>query len=94
MSKEIKFTEEEISEINSLRENNQTKILEFGQIRMETLMTRKRLAQLDELESQLEDDVNTLQKKEVDLVDSLTKKYGIGSLDLESGVFRPAEKNL
>jgi predicted nuclease with TOPRIM domain len=93
MSKEIKFTEEEISEINSLRENNQTKILEFGQVRMETLMTRKRLTQLDELEAKLEDDVNTLQKKELDLVDSLTKKYGVGSLDLESGVFRPTEQN-
>jgi predicted nuclease with TOPRIM domain len=93
MSKEIKFTEEEITEINSLRENNQTKILEFGQVRMETLMTRKRLTQLDELEAKLEDDVNTLQKKEMDLVDSLTKKYGVGSLDLESGVFRPAEQN-
>jgi hypothetical protein len=56
-------------------------------------MTRKRLTQLDELEAKLEDDVNTLQKKELDLVDSLTKKYGVGSLDLESGVFRPAEQN-
>ena len=27
MSEEIKFTQEEILEINSLRENNQTKIL-------------------------------------------------------------------
>ena len=93
MSAEIKFTQEEISEINSLRENNQTKILEFGQLRMEMLMTRKRLEQLDELEAKLEDDVNTLQKKELDLVDALTKKYGVGSLDLESGVFRPAEQN-
>ena len=93
MSTEIKFTEEEIEEINSLRENNQTKILEFGQVRMEMLMTRKRLNQLDEVEAQLEDDVSALQKQEVDLVDTLTKKYGIGSLDLESGVFRPAEIN-
>ena len=56
MSAEIKFTQEEITQINSLRENNQTKILEFGQVRMEMLMTRKRLEQLDELEAKLEDD--------------------------------------
>lgn len=84
---EKKLTTDEMDTISTLQQKNQTKIVEFGQIRMELLMTRKRLEQLDDLEAKLEDEVLTLQKEEQEFISSLTTKYGVGNLDLQNGVF-------
>jgi len=88
---EKKLTTDEMNTISTLQEKNNTKIVEFGQIRMELLMTRKRLEQLDDLEAKLEDEVLSLQKEEQDFMSSLTTKYGVGNLDLQNGIFVPLE---
>ena len=42
------------------------------------------------MEKQLETSFTTLKQYERGLVEELNKKYGVGVLDLESGVFKPA----
>ena len=71
MSQPIKFTEDELKKITELRDGSQAKILEFGQLEIDKILTNQRLAQA--------------------LVNELKDKYGVGTVDVESGEFIPAK---
>ena len=87
----IKFTEEELTEIKDLQNATQEKISQFGQLKLERILTNQRLVQLEELEPKLENEYKQLQEKETQLVDTFKKKYGVGTLDLDNGVFIPSK---
>ncbi len=91
MSKAIKFTEDELKKITDLRDASQAKVVEFGQLKLDILLTSQRLKQLEEIEAKAETDYEGLQKNEVDLVNELKEKYGVGTVDLSSGEFVPAK---
>ncbi len=91
MSKAIKFTEDELKKITDLRDASQAKVVEFGQLKLDILLTNQRLKQLEEIEAKAESDYEGLQKSEVDLVNELKEKYGVGTVDLSSGEFVPAK---
>ncbi len=91
MSNAIKFTEDELKKITDLRDASQNKILEFGQLKLEKLLTSQRLEQLNALEETAEKSYADLQTKEVELVNKLKEKYGVGTVDLNSGEFIPAK---
>ena len=90
MSKNKKFTEDELAKIVELRESNEIKITEFGRIELEILLTNQRLNALDDAKATLQKDYVELQNKEKELVKELNDKYGAGTVDLESGEFIPA----
>ena len=54
-------------------------------------LTKQRLEELYRAEAQAEEDFKSLQEKEKALVEELNKKYGAGTLDLDSGTFKPVE---
>ena len=89
MSETKKFTEAELKEITELRNANAQKINEFGQIELEILLTNQRLEILEDTKTDLKQQYIDLQTKEKELVASLNKKYGTGTVDLESGEFVP-----
>tara|TARA_B100000424_G_scaffold220295_1_gene179050 strand:- start:37 stop:312 length:276 start_codon:yes stop_codon:yes gene_type:complete len=91
MADPIKFTKEELEKITQLRDASQAKVVEFGQIKLDKLLTNQRLDQLNELETEAENEYVDLQKQEVDLVNSFKEKYGVGTVDLSSGEFIPAK---
>ena len=91
MSKGIKFTEDELKQITELRDSSQAKVVEFGQLKLDKLLTNQRLKQLEDLEAAAETEYEELQKKEVDLVNTFKEKYGVGTVDLNSGEFIPAK---
>ena len=86
-----KFSDEELKSLKELQESYLRVQAKFGQIAIAKLTLDR---QVDEME-RTEDSVNTefreLQKKEQDLVQELTKKYGQGQLDPQTGVFTPQE---
>ena len=91
MSKEpIKFTDEEVTQIKELRDSTEEKVAQFGQLKLEKILTQQRLDQLNELEPKLENEYVQLQTKERDLVETIKKKYGVGTLDLDKGVIIPS----
>jgi len=90
MATPIKFTEEELKEVTELRDASQAKVVEFGQLKLEKLLTKNRLSQLDQLEEEAENGYIDLQKQEAELVAKLKEKYGAGTVDVESGEFVPA----
>lgn len=82
MADSIKFTEEEVKNLQELQSTYQQITLAFGQVSV------SRMA-LDEREQSLKNTLNDTKSKENDLAKSLTEKYGKGSLNIETGEFTP-----
>lgn len=92
MSEGNKITEEEFSSVKALREQIIDVISATGQLKlMHDLMEDDLLAIKDRLNQQSKN-YRQLLDKEKEVVDSLLKKYGMGSLDVETGVFTPENK--
>ena len=91
MSNAIKFTDDELKQITDLRDASQAKIVEFGQLKLDILLTNQRLSRLNEMETAAEKSYEDLQEKELKLVNDLKTKYGVGTVDIESGEFIPAK---
>ena len=82
MPKEIKFTEEEMNQVKGVQQAYMSVQAQFGQLKMNQL-------KLDEQEILIEENLKTIQKEESEFLDGITKKYGQGSLNPETGVFTP-----
>ena len=84
MPEEVKFTEEELKQVQTFQQNYIAVQNQFGQLKLAQL-------RLDEQEIQLKDSLNKTQNDETKFLDSITKKYGQGTLNPETGVFTPSE---
>ena len=84
MPEEVKFTEEEIKQVQNIRQSYLNVQNQFGQLKL----TRIRL---DEQEVELEDALKSIQSEEKKFLDGITEKYGQGTLNPETGVFTPTE---
>jgi hypothetical protein len=91
MSELKKLTDEELSSVRVLREEIVGVISLVGQLKLtHDLMNED----LTSVKSKLDEEVvkyKALLVKEKGLVDDLLKKYGMGSLDVETGVFTPEQ---
>jgi len=89
MADPIKFTDEELNSLKELRTNNANIVNQFGQVELEKFLADKRMEQLSEARLQLEVQLEKLQERERELVKELNDKYGVGTVDIDSGVFVP-----
>ena len=79
-----KFTKEELNQLKDLQIKIDELTLKFGQV----YLAKKRLG---EQEDSLDKELSKLKKQEIDLASNLTKKYGKGSLNIDSGEFIPSK---
>jgi len=77
-----KFTEEEMDKVQSFKNKYDTITVSYGQVAMDKLV-------LDETEDQIKKEYNATREQEKAFVKELSDKYGIGQLNLETGVFIP-----
>jgi len=84
-----KFSQEELTEIQNLRNQSSEIITQLGQIEAETFLADQRLEQLAQSKEMLRTRFNQMQEKESQLIQSLTEKYGDGTVDVASGEFKP-----
>jgi hypothetical protein len=89
MEEQIKFTEQEIKEINDLRFEVGSVFTQLGQIQIEK---RKRLEELEQNETSLLEKYTELVAKEDILFKGLNEKYGDGDYDPNTGIFTPVQK--
>ena len=82
MPEEVKFTEEELKQVQDIQLKYTDIQNHFGQLKMAQI-------RLDEQEIELENSLKSLQKKESKFLDGITDKYGQGSLNPKTGVFTP-----
>lgn len=89
MENQIKFTEEEVSEINKLRQDVAAVFTQLGQLSIEK---SRRLDEINGLEEQLLAQHRMLQEQEQTLFKTLNEKYGDGNYNPETNVFTPIVK--
>ena len=82
MPEAVKFTEEEMSQIQGIQQSYANIQNQFGQLKMAQI-------RLDEQEVELEESLKSIQTEESKFLDGITEKYGQGSLNPETGVFTP-----
>ena len=89
MAEEVKFTEEEMTQINDLQQAYVNLQNALGQFGVNRIRLEQQLDDLDTSENTVKAQFVENQTKERDFVDQINKKYGDGNLDLTSGVFTP-----
>jgi len=89
MAEAIKFTEEEINEINQLRIEVGGVFTELGRAQVEKT---RRLSEIEQVENTLLEQYKELVIKEEALFKGLTEKYGEGDYDPNTGIFTPNQK--
>lgn len=92
MSEVIKLTDEEILSVKSLRDEIIKVISDVGQMKLTHDMLEEDLKLIKEKLAEQATTYKGLLGKEKEIIDSFMKKYGIGSLDIETGVFTPEQK--
>jgi len=84
MPEEVKFTEEELKQVQNIQLSYQNVQNQFGQLKMAQI-------RLDEQEVDLEEALKSIQSEEKKFLDGISDKYGQGTLNPETGVFTPVE---
>ena len=89
MAETKKFTEEELESITEIQNGNSRIISELGQVELQLFLVNEELEKLDKMKSALQIQFKNLQVEESELVSSLNEKYGIGTVDINTGEFVP-----
>ena len=89
MAEEVKFTEDEMKQINTLQQGYVNLQNALGQLGVNRIRLNQQFDDLDTAEDNVRNQFVENQTKEREFVDSINKKYGDGNLDLTSGVFTP-----
>ena len=84
MPEEVKFTEEELTQVQNIQKSYVNVQNQFGQLKLAQI-------RLDEQEVELKDALKQIQSEEKKFLNSITDKYGQGTLNPETGVFTPTE---
>ena len=84
MPEEVKFTEEELKQVQNIQVSYQNVQNQFGQLKLAQI-------RLDNQEVDLEEALKQVQSEEKKFLDGITNKYGQGTLNPETGVFTPTE---
>ena len=86
---EIKFTDEELDSLRQLQTDFQDKQTLLGQLSVQEIIINQQMEQIDNRRNEIKQEYVELQQREKNLVDELNQKYGVGSLNPETGVFTP-----
>ena len=84
MPEEVKFTEEELIQVQKIQQSYSSVQNQFGQLKLAQI-------RLDNDEVTLEDSLKSIQDEEKKFLEGITEKYGQGTLNPETGVFTPTE---
>ena len=82
LDQKVKFSDEEINELKEIRDSYESIAHELGQIELQNIFLRDRNVEIKE-------NLLELKEKEKNQADKLQKKYGVGTLDIDTGEFIP-----
>ena len=89
MPEEVKFTEEELKQVQTIQQGYADIQTKFGQLKMAHLRLEQQQNSLYEENDKLEEKLKSLQNEEKKFLDSVNEKYGEGTLNPETGDFVP-----
>jgi DNA repair exonuclease SbcCD ATPase subunit len=87
----IKFTEDEMKQINEFKTKFSEITAQLGELEIETILVESQLESLKKYKDNLKNDYIKLRESEVKLAGTLKEKYGEGELDVNTGVFKPSK---
>ena len=88
-SKELKFSEDELQSLQGLQTSYQEKQSMLGQLAVQRILMNQQIKALEVRTTEVEQEYQTVQQEERDIVKTLNEKYGPGQLDPATGVFTP-----
>jgi len=91
MAEAIKFTEDEMSKIQEVQKEYQQKTAVFGQLSFQMFQLERQVETASSAETALKKEIIDLEQQERALVKELNYKYGAGTLDPQTGEFKPAQ---
>jgi cell shape-determining protein MreC len=77
-----KFTQEEINQITELQNKTQSVVFQLGQLKLSEMQLESKLQELKQI-------LTSIETEETTLAEGFSNKYGIGSLNIETGEFTP-----
>ena len=86
---DTKFSQEEMDKIKEIQSSYVGVQQAFGQLEVNRIRLEQQLDSTQKASVDLRDRFSDVQKDEQNFIEELTKKYGDGSLNLESGTFTP-----
>jgi len=87
----IKFTEDEMKQINEFKTKFSEITAQLGELEIETILVESQLESLKKYKDNLKNDYIKLRESEVKLAGTLKQKYGEGELDVNTGIFKPTK---
>lgn len=90
MAEAIKFTDEELKNIETLQKKYSELTFRFGQLYLEKMDIQSRVTQNSLACETAEKELSEVKEKGSSLATTLQQKYGDGQLNLETGIFTPA----
>jgi DNA repair ATPase RecN len=87
----IKVSDEEVKKIKDLRGSYQELIIQVGQAELQISDVGDALDNIIEAKSKLLERYNEIKQTERTHLDQLNEKYGVGSLNVDTGLFTPAD---
>jgi len=91
MAEQIKFTQEEMDKIKEVQSEYQQKTAVFGQLSFQKFQLERQMDTANDAEVKLKKEIIDLEQQERQLVKELNEKYGAGTLDPQTGEFKPAQ---
>jgi allophanate hydrolase subunit 1 len=85
----VKFSDDELQALQELQNTYASISTQFGQLKVSKMNLLRQLDSLEQSEETLENAWEDNRKKESELVQSLTEKYGPGSLNPQTGEYTP-----
>ena len=89
MAEPVKFTDDELKTVTKIREDYFNIQNEFGQIKLAKIRLETQINSVEIREEELHKQFVELQNSETEFLDSITEKYGQGTLNPETGEFVP-----
>lgn len=89
MSETVKLTDEEISSVKDLREQVIAVISSVGQTKLTVDLLKDEITELENKFVEQTAVYKSLLEQEKTLINGLLEKYGVGSLDIDTGIFTP-----
>ena len=87
MPEEVKFSKEEMETLEEIQKKYASIQLQLGQLGFTKIRLENEIKIVNENESKLKSEFNKVQSEEKTFMDSLTSKYGEGTLDPKTGIF-------
>lgn len=89
MADSIKLQDEELQQLQSIQQQYQEKVFQFGQLYLDRINLDEKIKILADTETKAKEAFVAVQQLEQDWMNKIAAKYGDGNLSLKDGTFTP-----